>query len=89
MRRDHGVDLAGPFIDKDATMPSRAPQICEAELKDLETIVGFNIAMAFETESKRLPPQVAKRGVELAFQRPEHMRDTSWRNWTAASSASA
>ncbi len=38
---------------------------------DLDTITRFNMAMALETESKRLDPQIARRGVQAALDQPE------------------
>jgi GNAT superfamily N-acetyltransferase len=42
-------------------------EIREATLADLETIAAFNQAMAFETEGKRLDPQVAFEGVRAVL----------------------
>ena len=38
---------------------------------DLETVVGFNRAMAFETEGKGLDPATLRAGVEAVFQRED------------------
>lgn len=39
---------------------------------DAATITRFNIAMALETENKRLDESIATRGVELALLRPDY-----------------
>jgi ribosomal protein S18 acetylase RimI-like enzyme len=37
---------------------------------DIETLAGFNAAMAWETEHKRLDPETVRRGVAAVFERP-------------------
>jgi GNAT superfamily N-acetyltransferase len=41
---------------------------------DADAVTGFNIALALETESKRLNAATARRGVEIALRRPEYAR---------------
>ena len=45
-----------------------------ATITDLNTIVGFNRAMAYETESKMLDPEAAVSGVRNALQDPSRAR---------------
>jgi ribosomal protein S18 acetylase RimI-like enzyme len=52
-------------------MSNQSVRIREAGPKDLEAILGFNIAMALETENKHLDPATARRGVETALRQPE------------------
>ena len=47
-------------------------QVRLAEVRDAETIAGFNVAMARETEQKELSPDVVRRGVQGLFQAPKH-----------------
>lgn len=49
-------------------------QIRAASQEDLATITAANIAMALETEHKRLDPDLARRGVQEALNRPEYAR---------------
>ena len=42
-------------------------QIRRAVREDLETIIDFNIAMALETESKTLDPDLVRKGVAAVF----------------------
>jgi ribosomal protein S18 acetylase RimI-like enzyme len=48
-----------------------ALQICFATDADARTLADFNIAMALETEHKRLEPQVVLAGVKSLLARPE------------------
>ncbi len=43
-----------------------------AERKDIETIAELNLAMAWETESKRLSPVVLTQGIRAVFDNPIH-----------------
>jgi len=43
-----------------------------AERKDIETIAELNLAMAWETESRRLNPAVLARGIAAVFDNPVH-----------------
>ena len=45
-----------------------------AGLPDADTIARFNMALALETENKRLDAAIARRGVEAALQHPDHAR---------------
>jgi len=49
-------------------------RIRPAERDDVETLVEFQIAMAWETEQKRLDPQVVGRGVLGVFDQPARGR---------------
>ena len=51
----------------DSTAP---PQIRRARIEDADAIAGFNIAMARETEGKRLLPQVVAQGVRRLLAEP-------------------
>jgi ribosomal protein S18 acetylase RimI-like enzyme len=42
------------------------------EPADIDAISQFNIAMAMETEGKELCPSVARRGVQMLFERPQY-----------------
>lgn len=44
--------------------------ISKAERKDIQVIVGFQVAMAMETEGIGLDPDTVKRGVEAVFDDP-------------------
>lgn len=46
----------------------KKPKIRPATPADVETIAGFNIAMASESESIRLDPEVVRAGVRLAVE---------------------
>ena len=43
-----------------------------AEDRDIETLAKFNVAMAWETEQKKLEPAVVTRGVQALFENPQH-----------------
>lgn len=43
------------------------PNIRRGELRDASTIADFNIRMAWETEHKKLDPQIVSRGVSRVF----------------------
>jgi len=47
-------------------------QIRLADGGDAETIAGFNVAMARETEGKELSAEVAGRGVRVLLENPRH-----------------
>lgn len=44
----------------------------QAESRDAETLAGFNIAMAKETEGRPIARDLAVAGVKSLFERPEH-----------------
>ena len=46
-------------------------EIRKAELKDLETLVEFSTSMAFETENKRLAPEIVLKGVRTLLENPK------------------
>jgi GNAT superfamily N-acetyltransferase len=46
----------------------------DARFDDLEAVVEFNDALATETESKRLDPDVLARGVRVALSDPDRLR---------------
>jgi len=54
-----------------STIPSGDVQIRQASLMHLETIVGFNAAMAKETEGKELDIGLLRSGVEAVLTRSE------------------
>jgi GNAT superfamily N-acetyltransferase len=43
-----------------------------AERRDLETLVKFNTAMAWETEQKKLEPAIVAEGVRTLLENPQH-----------------
>ena len=43
-----------------------------AEDGDLETLAKFNIALAWETERKKLDPPVITKGLRMLLDNPEH-----------------
>lgn len=42
-------------------------QIRKAEKRDIDALIGFNVAMAFETEGKKLFTGTLRKGVEAVF----------------------
>ena len=46
-------------------------QIRKAIKEDIEALIGFNEAMALETEDKRLPTATLRKGVEAVFDDPQ------------------
>jgi ribosomal protein S18 acetylase RimI-like enzyme len=52
-------------------MPNEA-QIRIAEAKDIETIAELNIAMAWETEHKKLNPPTIERGIRAVLDDPDY-----------------
>ncbi len=54
--------------------PTSGIVVREARLDDLEEIVGFNRAMALETENKSLDNELLRRGVEEALSDPSRAR---------------
>jgi ribosomal protein S18 acetylase RimI-like enzyme len=42
-----------------------------AESRDAQSLVNFNIAMAWETEKRRLPSEIVSAGVGAVFKKPE------------------
>ena len=43
-----------------------------AEERDIEAIAKFNVAMAWETEQKKLEPAVVTKGVQTPFKNPQY-----------------
>jgi len=43
-----------------------------AEDRDIETLAEFNVALAWETEHKKLEPAVVTRGLQTLFKNPQH-----------------
>lgn len=46
-------------------------QIRKARKEDIDALIGFNEAMAFETEGKRLFTGTLRKGVEAVFENPQ------------------
>lgn len=61
--------VRGPSMAQDIEARFR-----EATPRDIDAIARFNVAMAEETEDKRLDPSVVVRGVTEALKRPEICR---------------
>ncbi|MHC4118306.1 MAG: GNAT family N-acetyltransferase [Planctomycetota bacterium] len=43
-----------------------------AEDRDIETLAKFNMALAWETEQKKLEPAVVTKGLQTLFKNPQH-----------------
>jgi len=52
-------------------MPGELP-VRIAERKDVEALAELNLAMAWETESKRLNPSTLTRGIQAVFDHPHY-----------------
>jgi len=46
-------------------------EIRRAQNEDIDSLIGFNEAMAFETEGKKLPTEKLRKGVEAVFADPQ------------------
>jgi GNAT superfamily N-acetyltransferase len=46
-------------------------EIRKARKEDIDALIGFNVAMAFETEGKKLGTGTLRRGVEAVFDDPQ------------------
>jgi GNAT superfamily N-acetyltransferase len=60
-----------PFFDRRPTVSDRLSARIAQE-KDAETLVKSNVAMAWETEQKRLEPSVVAKGVRTLLKNPQH-----------------
>lgn len=49
-----------------------APLIRIGQKKDIDTLVKFNIALASETEQKKLLPSTVNNGIQMLFKNPQH-----------------
>ena len=51
---------------------SNGPSVRMAEEKDIDTLVEFNVSLAWETEQKKLSSPVVSKGVQTLLNNPRH-----------------
>ena len=63
--------LMNPSRNEVKTMPD-AMSVRTGKEKDIDTLVKFNIAMAWETEQKQLSPSIVTQGVQMLLKNPHY-----------------